>query len=332
MSAGDPGAHRPWWVQARFWLLPLMLVLLLAAATNPTVRLPQPRFDYLFVLDVTQSMNVADAELDGELVPRLTFARAAISRSLRRLPCGSKAGLAMFTEHRTLMLFAPVEVCGNVGAFETTLATLDWRLAWVSRSEVAKGLYSAMRSVSQFEDDIRLVFITDGHEAPPVPPSFHVPLEQYAEQVEGLVVGVGGDELMPIPVMSDEGEVLGYWRAQDVQQVDNYQLGRSGDIDGEGIEDAAAVQRLIAAGTEHMSSLRGDYLQSIADQAILDYVRVRRPADLTRALRQSRFAQQITIDAPLAPVLGAFTLALALLYLLLPAVSARLRRPGSLSA
>ncbi|MEO0424597.1 MAG: vWA domain-containing protein [Pseudomonadota bacterium] len=330
MSGSWATERRAWWAQPRFWLLPLMLLLLLTAAVNPTVRLAQPRFDYLFVLDVTQSMNVADVQLNGETVPRLEFARAAIRQSLRRLPCGSKAGLAMFTEHRSLMLFSPVEVCGNVGAFETTLNSLDWRLAWVSRSEVAKGLYSAMRSVTEMEGDIRLVFVTDGHEAPPVPPTFHVPFEQYAEQVDGLVIGVGGDELMPIPVISDEGEVLGYWRAEDVQQLDNYQLGRSGDVEGEGIENAAEVQRLIAAGTEHMSSLREEYLQSIADQALLDYVRVQQPADLVRALRQSRFAEQIKVDAPTAPLLGAVTLVLLLLYLLLPAVRARLQRRGPL--
>ncbi len=320
--------RRPRWLrEPRFWLLPLLFVLLALAIVNPRVSLQRPRFDYLFVLDVTQSMNVRDVTLAGETAPRLELAREAIRRSVHELPCGSRAGLAMFTEHRTLVLFAPVEVCANVGAFENTLASLDWRIAWVSRSEVAKGLHSAMRAVTELGEGIRLVFVTDGHEAPPVPESFHVPFEQYAGRVSGLVAGVGGDEPTPIPVLSEEGELLGYWRAEDVQQVDNYKLGRPGTVENEGI-DVAETARLIAAGTEHLSTLREGYLKSIAAKAQLDYRRADSPGTLARALRGRRYADPVRVEVPLGPVLGGAGLLVMLAYLLAPMLAdGRAARP-----
>jgi mxaL protein len=310
------GSLRQW----RFWLLPLAFALLLLAIANPVVQLDRPRFDYLFVLDITQSMNVVDVTLDGESASRLALAREAVRHTMRRLPCGSKAGLGMFTEHRTLMLFAPVEVCENVGAFDNTLATLDWRVAWVSRSEVAKAVYSGMRSVEQMGENIRLVFITDGHEAPPVPPEFNVPLEQYAGKVGGVIAGVGGPVPVPIPVLSDEGELLGYWRAEDVQQVDNYTLGRRGDVENEGA-DVTEMRRLIAAGTEHLSSLRENYLRTLAARAGLDYLTVDSPGALARTLRRTRYSEPFTVEVTMGAPLGGLTLAVLLLYLLLPMVS-----------
>jgi mxaL protein len=307
----------------RYALLPVVFGLLIVAVINPTVTLERPRYNFLFVLDITQSMNVVDVTLDGERVPRLTLAREAIRRTLRELPCESRAGLAVFTEHRSLMLFTPVEVCRNVGAVETTLATLDWRLAWVSRSEVAKGLYSGMRALVQMDEGSRLVFVTDGHEAPPVPEEFKVPLEQYADEVDGLVVGVGGSVPVPIPILSDEGEVVSYWRAEDVQQVDNYRLGRRGTVAFEGA-DAEKLEAQIAAGTEHLSSLRGDYLRALSARAGLDYLELSSPAALTRELRSARYADSATVEVPIGLALGLLALSLLLLYLFMPLLGLRL--------
>ena len=66
---------------------------------------------------------------------------------------------------------------------------LDWRMAWEGDSYVAKGLYSAIDIAKSLKSD--LIFITDGHELPPLPFSGLPPFEGKPGDVGGLIVGVG---------------------------------------------------------------------------------------------------------------------------------------------
>ena len=52
---------------------------------------------------------------------RLEQAKAAAVEALARLPCGSEVGLGLFTGHRTLVLFTPVEVCEHYGDISRTI-------------------------------------------------------------------------------------------------------------------------------------------------------------------------------------------------------------------
>ena len=112
--------------------LPILvaLILLLAALLLPTVKLPRPTYTYIVFFDITQSMNVQDYDLDGVPVSRLVYARRALKRALRDLPCGSRVGLGAFAEYRTLLLVAPIEVCGNYGDLLTSIDYIDGRMRW----------------------------------------------------------------------------------------------------------------------------------------------------------------------------------------------------------
>ncbi len=66
-----------------------------------------------------------------------------------------------------------------------------------------------------------MVFITDGHEAPPIDPQspFAMPDDVQPGQIRGWVVGAGGDTPQPIPHTDDEDHRIGYWNARDVIQI-----------------------------------------------------------------------------------------------------------------
>src|SRR5690349_8865046 len=83
-------------------------LLLLVALVLPPFKVPRSTYTYVVFFDITQSMNVMDYEIDGAPVSRLVFARQALKRALRELPCGSRIGLGAFAEYRTLMLIAPI--------------------------------------------------------------------------------------------------------------------------------------------------------------------------------------------------------------------------------
>ena len=311
----------------RNWrLLLLCLAALLLALTfiQPILPLQQASYRYVFILDITQSMNVRDSGKDGQ-ESRLEVAKRAVDQALLALSqsCVNQAGLGLFTGHRSLLLMLPVDVCTHLHELRSELAQISSRMAWETRSEVAKGLYSGLVMARQLPSQSRLVFISDGHEAPPInvalPPKFN---KGVPGDVDGLIVGVGGTGLTPIPKLNKAGEISGYWRADEVLQVDTVSLGRrtsSGreQLSGTGTETAQdSLQQRISAGTEHLSSLREDYLQELAAKTQLHYLRLDTPQDLVQRLRDRDFAEFIRVERDARWLFGSIALALLGLILL----------------
>ena len=286
-----------------FGLLLLACAMLVLALLHPYVRLQHDAFDYLVVVDITQSMNTLDYRQRSKPVSRLVFVKQALEQALPRLPCGSKIGLGIFTEYRSFVLFEPVEVCANYREISTTLANIDGRMAWVGSSEIAKGLYSGLRTARSLPDLPALVFITDGQEAPPVNPHHRPVLDGKPGEAKGVIIGAGSFVPMPIPKFDPDGRPLGYWRADEVLQTDTYSLGRGASVEGEKMvetDEAPVVSLGATPGSEHLSSLRESYLKLLAKETGLSYRRLGSPADLIAALKDHALAQQQTMSADLA--------------------------------
>jgi mxaL protein len=270
--------------------LPVVATLLLVLALLlPPLDLQRDVADVVVVFDITQSMDVEDAQLDGVPVSRLAFARESARRALRELPCGSRVGWGAFTEYRTLLLLAPIEVCDNYNDLLATLAEIDGRIRWGNASEVAKGVFWALRAARELASEPALVFLTDGQEAPPLTalPRFD---DVQPGQVRGWLLGVGGDVPQPIPRTDAEGNRVGWWRAGEVMQ-----------------RDPVAGQ---AASREHLSALREPHLRSLAAQTGLGYSALRDPAELARVVRDPRLARpgRVATDLRALPALAALLL------------------------
>lgn len=306
-------------------LLLVASVLLFAALGRPTAELEREVYRFVITFDVTQSMNVSDAALPGASVTRLDFARAAVRRTLEKLPCGSQLGLAIFTEHRSFLLFSPVEVCDNYTEISTILDRVDWRMAWAARSEVAKGLYSSLSLASLLGKETRIVFLSDGHEAPPVHAEFRPRFSGTPGEISGALIGIGGSKPMPIPRLNNAGKVVGNWTAREVLQVDTYSLGRGANVEAEPMVgvDMSDVAGRIAAGTEHLSSLREVYLQQLAGETRLDYFRPETPQQLANWLTQSAYTNQKPVDTDMRWLPGMLAmLSVLLAYVTVPAFRA----------
>ena len=100
------------------------------------------------------------------------------------------------------------------------------------------------------------MFLTDGHEAPPINPDVKPSFSGEVGAVGGLLVGVGGTLPVPIPKFDAEGKLQGYWQAEDVMHVDTFRAEQQQ-------REGAAVS---SAGSEHLSSLKEDYLRGLAQQ------------------------------------------------------------------
>ena len=305
-----------WRRDADRWLLGGAALALAACLLQPSLRTEQPLFEQVVVLDVTQSMNVEDEQLDGRPIARLAFAKRLLRDALLQLPCGSKLGWGIFTEYRSFLLFAPVEVCANLGELRSTLDRIDGRMAWTGNSEVAKGLYSGLAIARQLPGTPSLVFVTDGQEAPPLNPRHRPAFDGKPGAVKGLLVGVGELTPSPIPKTDPLGRPLGYWGADEVLQVDPRALGRGASVGGEQMteEGSAAATPLPGAtpGSEHLSSLREAYLQLLAGETGLTYHRLLDEARLVEALTAPALARPVEASTDLRPALGGIALALLL--------------------
>jgi mxaL protein len=286
---------------------------LLAAAVLTAVALLGPRpvlsrrvFDGVVVLDITQSMNTLDTLIDGQPTSRLAFAKARLRRALAQLPCGARLGWGVFTEYRSYVLVLPIEVCANYAELSATLDRIDGTMAWAGGSEISKGLMSALRISARIPEQPAIVFFTDGHEAPPLRRDYAPMLPDDATDPHGLIVGVGGDALLPIPKFDPTGHPIGVWGPDDVMQVPP-QPGSSEP------DQPAHHKGNVPVGTEHLSSLKQAHLRDLAALTGLGYVRLRPTTDVADLLQDKRASRTRSVPTDVRTPLEAVALLLLVL-------------------
>jgi mxaL protein len=254
----------------RLVLLALAMLSLIATFLAPKITLQRSSFDFLAIVDITGSMNVRDYAASGAPISRLEAVKTALRAMLAELPCPSRVGLGVFSERRTFLLFEPIDVCVDFAPLEASIGALDWRMAWEGDSRVSAGLFRAIDIARDLKSD--LLFFTDGQEAPPLPARGAPTFEGRAGEVRGLIVGVGGYELSPIPKFDDRGREVGFLGLDDVPHESRFGLPPEGAERREGYNARNAPFGAAAAiGVEHLSSVKEDYLRSLAGKTGLSY-------------------------------------------------------------
>lgn len=293
----------------RFLALAAAALLAATAAMDPRLAGARAARDLFIVVDVTQSMNVRDM---GGGLSRIDAAKAAAADLLSRQPCGARVGLGVFTERRSLTLIEPVEVCAAFAPLTEALSGLDWRMAWEGDSMIARGVHHALDRAGAL--DAGLVFMTDGHEAPPPPYAGGPRHDGEGALRGGLLVGVGGPEPSPIPRFDDFGREIGFWGPGDVQHAP----ARVGPPPPDASSRPGYHPRnnpygesdLI--GAEHLSAMRLDSLRALAEPLGLGVVALSEGSDaLDAALAAAIEARPATGKRPVGRVAALAALALA---------------------
>lgn len=265
----------------RFWCLLLAGAALGVSLAHPTLPLNKAVQRYVFVIDITQSMNARDYHLEHLPPDRLGLVKAAIAHALRDLPCGSEVGLGLFTTQNTQLLFEPLEICEHFAVIDDALAHIDWRMAWGANSYIARGLFTALREIAAHDADIRLAFFTDGQQFPPEAelPNF----DGKPGQVRGLIVGVGAVQPVPIPKLDRENRPQGFWEYVDVEDF---------------LPPSEAADARSRGSNYFLSRLDEQALRALAAFTGLRYHRLVSPQDLSTALRANDLAveQRVVSD------------------------------------
>jgi len=294
----------------RLAILLLAALVVLPVFFMPRIVLPGSTYSYLFVIDVTESMNVRDVDVRQPEASRLDRAKESVIAALATLPCGSRAGLALFAGTDTVALFEPIEVCRHFPAVEQVIRTLDWRMAWDGDSRIEAGLVNAIREAEKRHLD--LVFVTDGDEAPHVDVPRLSDLLSLRGGIKGWVVGVGSPEPHPVPRLDAENRIVGYWSAIDAAREGFHPnlvevLGQSASPAD--VEKSGALDEVV----EHRSALRAAYLSQLATAAGLGYATADRPGRVADLASDATLRREENAERDVRAVFG---LAAALLIVI----------------
>jgi len=267
------------WLVHQGLILWLALLALLLAIQNPSIELPRDIRNYVFVLDITQSMNVNDMTLDGNSASRLAFARRLLGDTIDKLPCGTRISVALFANAEVLPLFTPIEVCANYGALQDILKNLEWRMAWRGSSHLRLGLQAAAMAMAMLPEPAQMVLLTDGDEAAPLNAITKTELTALQGSSGWLLAGIGAESPSPIPKFNAKNEIIGYWslyatKIEPSQIVNEDSVGKRDDS--------------IASDPHeyYLSALREDYLKELAQDIGATYVRADSPEKLRAAIDQ----------------------------------------------
>lgn len=283
-----------------------VLTLLLLALLKPSVPVKHDIHSYFFIVDITQSMNAVDMQVNGKPASRLDHTKQLLRETISSLPCDTKVGLGMFSGVNIVTLYLPIEVCSNFSAIQDTLDHIDWRNAWTADSRVRESMLSTSRVVSNFPEPAQVVFFSDGEEAPKLH-AFNTRDLSTLQNADGwLLVGIGSEKGAAIPKFTEKNQLLGYWSHESMQLAPGAApiaaaglLNRKKDI-AEDIND------------RYLSKLSEATMQAMAKEIGATYVRGDTYMTLQSAMKKQKPARREwapwSLSSALAGLAGLFLL------------------------
>lgn len=290
-----------WYLLASLVLLPVWF--------EPQSQLQSVVQDTLFVIDISESMNVRDVDYPKPQTDRLTLAKLAVREGMASLPCGSKISIGLFAGDEVTVLFEPLEICRHFPAIEQVVSGLDRRMRWIGDSWVTNVLAASI--VEADKRKLNLVMITDGDEMPQRSAPIVTELAKLRGKVKGVLLGVGGDALQPIPRLNQKDEVIGYWTREEAVLEGNHPnlLPTVRNLSpGEKVPDG-----MLDEVTEHISSFNKVFMQALSQASGFALVRINSPADAVNALKNSDYQKQAMAERDARWIFGLIAAVLILL-------------------
>ncbi len=248
-------------------MLAAAFLLLIIAAFKPTIPLPRNIYSYILVVDISQSMNVEDATLNGKSTSRIAYTQAMLHQVIANMPCDTRVSIGLFAGVSIAALYNPIEVCSNYAAIQDTIDHLDWRTAWSGNSRLRDSMLTLARVLRAFPEPAQVVYFSDGEEAPKLHAFNTKDLNNFQGGNGWLFVGIGSIEGAPIPKYDEKNQLIGYWSNDSfamqpgIAQISEANLGvRDNNVAG-------------GTGDRFISKLQEDYLKDLSKEVSGDYVR-----------------------------------------------------------
>ena len=99
----------------------LSIIFLIVGLINPKVTIERDIHNYIFVVDISQSMLTKDMTIDGEKISRLDFSKKLLQGIMDQLPCKTNVSVAMFAGVSVAATYTPINVCDNFSSISSTI-------------------------------------------------------------------------------------------------------------------------------------------------------------------------------------------------------------------
>lgn len=275
------------WQAGTCWFM-LALLAQVPVWFAPQMSLDSVVQDTLFVIDISESMNVQDVDYPRPHTSRLTLAKEAVKQSMAGLPCGSRVSLALFAGEEAVVLFEPLEVCRHFPAMEQVLSRLNTQMRWVGDSWLVRALSSAIQEAEKRK--LNLVMVTDADEMPHHATPRITDLITFQGKIKGALWGVGGEALQPVPKLNGNGQIIAYWTPEEAVIQGNYPnlLAYVKELP----EGARAPEGMLAEVSEHLSAFNRTLMQTIAETLKIRFVKINHPNDALSAMQDISLQKQ----------------------------------------
>lgn len=266
----------------------LALLALVPVWFAPQMSLDSVVQDTLFVIDISESMNVQDVDYPRPRSARLTLAKEAVKQSMAGLPCGSRVSIALFSGEEAVVLFEPLEVCRHFPAIEQILSRLNTQMRWIGDSWVVRALSSAIKEAEKRK--LNVVMVTDADEMPRHASPRITDLIAFQGKIKGALWGVGGEAMQPVPKLNGNGQIIAYWTPEEAVIHGNYPnlLAYVKELP----EGARAPEGALAEVSEYLSAFNRTLMQTLAETLQIPFVKINHPKDALYAMQDTSLQKQ----------------------------------------
>ncbi len=270
----------------------LMALLCLLAINNPTVQLKKSITSYMLLVDVSQSMNAEDLLVKDSPVTRIEYTKLLLKNIIDRSDCGSFFSINIFVADNIANIIEPVEKCKNYDELMDTISKLEWRMAWKGNSRITFGIKSAAKMQDSLNFPSKILFFTDGDEAPKVNAINRVNLDDFNLGEELIFVGIGGNVPVPVKRYNSRNMYVGYWGSDIYDSLP----GATGSRNSDSGKDEPDPSVASADYERYLTKLYEDYLISLSEQIKSQYIKGELSDTFTKKILDNRPHQKIQSD------------------------------------
>ena len=270
-------------------ILCLSIILCIIAINNPILNIKKSITSYMLVVDVSQSMNAEDLILNKEKISRIEYTKILLKNIIDSSDCGSFFSINIFAADNVASIIEPVEKCKNYDELIDTVKKLEWRMAWKGNSRITFGIKSAAKMQDSLNFPSKILFFTDGDEAPKVNAINKVNLDNFSLGNELIFVGIGGNENVPVPRYNSRNMLVGFWGMDIYDSLP----GATGSRNTDSGQDEPDPSVASAEYDRYLSKLYDDYLIKLSNQIKAKYIKGDESKSFLKTILQNKPQKKI---------------------------------------
>jgi|TARA_B110000091_G_C13738133_1_gene442101 mxaL protein len=256
-------------------------------------------------------MNAEDLLYKDNKISRIEYTKILLKNIINSSDCGSFFSINIFAADNVASIIEPVEKCQNYDELIDTVEKLEWRMAWKGNSRITFGIKSAAKMQDSLNFPSKILFFTDGDEAPKVNAINRVNLDNFNLGNEIIFIGIGGAQDVPVPRYNSRNKLIGFWGMDIYDSLP----GATGSRNVDSGKDEPDPSVASAEYDRYLSKLYEEYLLGLSEQINAKYLKGDLTNNFVKSILKNKPKKKIESELPLEkPSIFIILLLLVFLY------------------